>query len=156
MTRKPILAASLVLSCAAAVSSVGGAASAASAPAAVGPACTTTQTIELTSLIWQPPSVLPGQSSRAIATALNCTGVPQQASEQWLGRFVGPTGNFPPGCPVIDPLILSVNLPPHGSATSSVGYLVPSGCTATGLVVTVEVIQQGKVIAQRSADLIIK
>lgn len=157
MVRKSLLAASLVLTCAAAVSAVGGAAQAAQAPAAAPAACSSSaQTIDLAALTWQPPAVFPGQSSVATATAINCTTVTQTASAEWLGRFVGPGTGLPAGCPVIDPLITSLTLPPGASATSSVGYLVPGGCSATGLIVTVKILQNGVVVSSRSAELIIK
>lgn len=156
--RRSALAASVVLTCATVVSSVGaGAASAAQSPATAGTPCSSTQPILISSLTFQPPAVHPGSSSTATANVVNCTAQTQQASAQWMGRFVSASGTgFPAGCPVIDPLLLPVNLPPHGSATSSVGYLVPSGCTANALIVTVEILQQGKVITQRSATLIIE
>ena len=83
---------------------------------------------------------------------MHCTDVAQQASAEWLGRFVG-SAPIPPGCPVIDPLLQSLNFPQHGQLTSSVGYLVPFSCTATALVVTVEILQNGKVVTQASATL---
>lgn len=156
MVRKPLVAASLVLTCAAALSAVGGAAQAAQSPAVGGGCTSTAQTIYLTSLIWSPASVLPGQSSEATATAVNCTNVTQSAGEEWLGRFVGPTGGFPAGCPVIDPYIRSIALPPHAIVSDATGYLVPSGCTATGLIVTVDILQNGVVVSTRSAELIVK
>ena len=98
-----------------------------------------------------------GQASTATAAVVNCTAQVQQASAQWMGRFVNATGTgFPAGCPVIDPLMLPLTLPPFSSASSSIGYSVPASCTANELVVTGEILQQGKVVAQRSADLIIE
>ena len=153
--RRSALAASVVLTCATVVSSFGaGAASAAQAPATAGTPCTSAQTIQISSLIFSPPAVHAGGSSTASANVVNCTAVAQKASAQWMGRFVSASGTgFPAGCPVIDPLILPVNLPPYGSATSSVGYTVPSSCTANELVVTVEILQQGKIVAQAASQL---
>ena len=122
-----------------------------------GTLCSTTQTIQITGLAFQPSAVHPGQTSTATAKLANCTAQTQQASVQWYGRFVSASGTtFPPGCPALDPVAFSVTLAPFGSASSSLGYLVPASCTANGLVVTVSVIQQGKVVAQRSAELIIQ
>jgi hypothetical protein len=129
------------------------AAGAAQAPAAAPAACATSQTIQITSLAFQPPAVAPGGTSQATASLLNCTAQQQKASAEWLGSWVSATGAFPPGCPAIDPLLLGVTLAPHAQATSTVGYLVPSSCTAAALVVTVKIIQNGTVIAQRSATL---
>jgi hypothetical protein len=136
------------------LASAGTAALVAQPAAAAGP-CTTAQTIQIADLSFHPPAVLPGQTSDAVATLVNCTDQTQSARAQWEGRFVDPSGNFPPGCPVIDPISLPVSLPPLGSQSSTVGYLVPASCEATGLVVTVQVIQNGVVVAQRSADLVI-
>jgi hypothetical protein len=155
--RRSTLAASVVLACAAAATSAGGAAFAAQAPAAAGTPCSTTQTIQISSLIFQPPAVHPGQTSTATATAVNCTAQTQQASVQWWGHFVSATGTgIPPGCPAVDPLLLPLTLAPFGSATSSVGYYVPPSCTANAFIVTVEVLQNGKIVAQRNATLIIE
>jgi hypothetical protein len=156
--RRSALAASVVLTCAAVVSSLGAAsASAAQAPATAGAACSTAQTIQISNLSFQPPAVHPGQFSTATATAVNCTAHTQQAVVQWYGRFIGATGTtFPAGCPVLDPVSFSLTLAPFATASSSLGYSVPASCTANGLVVTVTVAQQGKVVAQRSAELIIE
>lgn len=155
--RRSTLAASVVLTCAAAVSSVGGAASAAQSPAAAGTPCSTTQTLDISALAFQPPAVHPGQSSTATATVVNCTAQTQQGATEWFGRYVSATGTgFPAGCPVIDPLWLPFTLAPHAAASTSVGYYVPAGCTANGLIVTVEVLQNGNVVAKRSATLIIE
>lgn len=155
--RRSTLAASVVLTCAAAVSSVAGTASAAQTPATAGRLCSTTSTIDLAALGFNPSAVHPGGTSVATATVVNCTGQTQSAAAQWMGRFVSSTGTgFPPGCPVIDPLWLPFTLAPHAVANSSVGYMVPAGCTANGLIVTVEIIQNGKIIAQRSATLVIE
>lgn len=158
LMRRSALAASVVLACATVVSGVGAAtASAAQAPATAGALCSTTQTLQISSLTFQPPAVHPGQISTATASVRNCTAQTQQATVQWYGRFISSSGTtFPPGCPALDPVGFPVTLAPFGSASSSLGYLVPASCTANGLVVTVSVIQQGKVVAQRSAELIIE
>jgi hypothetical protein len=106
-------------------------------------ACPVSGVIEITSFAFNPPAVIPGGSSRATLTAQNCTDQTVAASETWFGQFVGPSvgtpGNPPPGCPVIDPIALPVTFPPNGAVTSSVGYLVPASCTATQLIVTVNI-----------------
>jgi hypothetical protein len=156
MVRKSTRAASVVLACAAAVSATVGVASAAQTPATPGVLCSTASTLEIAGLAFQPPAVAPGQTSTATAAIANCTNQAQQGTAQWVGRFVSASGTgLPAGCPVIDPIAFPVNVPAHGSVSSSVGYLVPSSCTATGLIVTVQVSQQGKVVAQRSAELTI-
>lgn len=153
--RRFIRTVSVVLACLAACLAAGTAASAAQAltSAATPAACATTQTIQISSLVFQPPSVAPGGTSQAIATLLNCTAVTQKAATQWAGRFVNASTSFPPGCPVIDPIQIPVTLAPHATASATVGYLVPGSCTATALIVTVEVLQNGTVVAQRSAQL---
>jgi hypothetical protein len=142
-----IVSAVVALGCASTV-----AAATATAAPAVTSTCVSSQPIQITSLVFQPPVVAAGQTSQAILSAVNCTDVAQQASAEWLGRFVG-SSPIPPGCPVIDPILLPLNFPPHGQLTSSVGYLVPFSCTATELVVTVEILQNGKVVTQASAIL---
>jgi len=160
--RRFIRTGSVVLACLASSLAAGAAASAAQAPASTASpasgasapaACSSSQTIQIVDLQFQPPSVAPGGTSQAIATLLNCTAQQQKASTEWLGRWVSASGAFPPGCPVIDPLVLGVTLAPHGVASATVGYLVPPSCTASALVVTVEVLQNGTVVAQRSAQL---
>ncbi len=155
MVRRSVRTASVVLACAAAMSAAGTTAAVAQTPAR-GAACSTSQSLQITGLSFQPPAVYPGQTSEATATVLNCTGQPQQASAQWMGRWIGSSPGIPAGCPVIDPIAFPISLAPHAQATSSVGYLVPGSCTASALVVTVEIIQNGAVIAQRSAQLVIE
>lgn len=149
--RRFIRSVSVVLACLASSLAVGAAASAAQAPAAG--CATSSQTIQIVGLQFQPPAVAPGATSEATASLLNCTATQQKASTEWLGRWVSASGTFPPGCPVIDPLILGVTLAPHAAGSATVGYLVPAGCTATALIVTVEVLQNGVIVSQRSAQL---
>ena len=124
---------------------------AASVAASHAPTCS--GVIQITRLAFAPPAVTPGGTSTANLAARNCTGTSQQTTAVWLGRFVGPAAGIPPGCPAIDPLPLSASFAPHAQLRSSVGYLVPSGCTATQLQVTVEIEQGGTVLAERTADL---
>jgi hypothetical protein len=79
----------------------------------------------------------------------------QRTTLTWFGRFVGPAGHFPPGCPVIDPVAQSANFPPYATFASSLGYTVPAACTAIKLRVTASFSEGGAVVAQRSAFLII-
>lgn len=143
-----IVSAMVALVCASTVAT----ATATAAPAVTSTCAVSSQPIQITSLAFQPPVVAAGQTSQAILSAVNCTDVAQQASAEWLGRFVG-LSPIPPGCPVIDPILLPLNFPPHAQLTSTVGYLVPFSCTATELVVTVEILQNGKVVTQASAIL---
>jgi len=148
-----IMSAVVALGCASVVASAtASAAPAPSAPAVTSTCAVSSQPIQITGLAFQPPVVAAGQTSQATLSAVNCTDVAQQASAEWLGRFIG-SAPVPPGCPVIDPILLPLNFPPHGQLTSSVGYLVPFSCTATALVVTVEILQNGKVVTQASATL---
>lgn len=145
---------SVVVACLASSLAVGAAASAAQASAAPAVGCaTSSQTIQIVALQFQPPAVAPGATSQATASLLNCTAQQQKASTEWLGRWVSASGSFPPGCPVIDPLIIGVTLAPHATGSASVGYLVPAGCTAAALMVTVEVLQNGVIVSQASAQL---
>lgn len=118
--------------------------------------CASAQIVLLDDLAFQPQAVSPGQMSRATLSAVNCTAQPQQTAAEWLGRFVGSSPGIPPGCPAYDPLVLAMNFPAHGRLDGSVGYLVPGPCTAAGLVVTVKILQNGTVVAQRSAQLAIE
>jgi hypothetical protein len=47
----------------------------------------------------------------------------------------------------------SISLPAYAQANSSVGYLVPTSCTAYTLDLTVEIIQHGAIVAQHNAAL---
>jgi hypothetical protein len=127
------------------------------AEAAVRPAvpCATSTVIQIESFAFHPAAVAPGGSSTATLAALNCTDQTQQTSEIWSGRFTGPSGAIPPGCPVIDPIALPVTFPPGGSVATSVTYLVPPSCTASELVVTVDIDGQGRVLAHGTAVLTI-
>src|ERR1022692_1400917 len=129
-----------------------GLAAGASVPVSHAPA-SCSGVIQITRLAFTPRAITPGGTSTANLTARNCTGTSQQTTAVWLGRFVGSGVGIPPGCPAIDPLPLSATFAPHGQLRSSVGYLVPSGCTATQLQVTVEIEQGGTVLAERTADL---
>jgi hypothetical protein len=126
-----------------------------SAPAALAAPATCTGTVQITSLTFNPAHVAPGQSSTATVVARNCTNQPVQASVLFLGRFVGPSTGIPAGCPVIDPLPpRQVSFAAHGRYSTSVGYLVFAGCTATSLQVTARFTDAtGAVLATRTASL---
>jgi hypothetical protein len=126
----------------------------ASNAAATPAACATSTVIEIAHFAFNPPAVPPGGSSTATLTALNCTGQTQQTSEVWSGRFAGPNPGIPPGCPVIDPVTLAASFPPHGTVSTSRTYLVPSSCTATQLIVSVNIDgKTGTVLAHGTAIL---
>ena len=126
----------------------------ASASAAAPAACS--GVIQISRLAFVPPAIAPGQSSTAELTARNCTGQTQRTTVTWLGRFLGPGGGFPAGCPVIDPLAQPATFAPYGTVSGQVGYLVFAGCTATSLQATVRITGAGgAVLAQRTASLVI-
>jgi hypothetical protein len=138
MFRKSLLTGLMII----AVGGLAATATASESAAAATPAtaCAVSTVIEITHFAFNPTSVFPGQSSTATLTARNCTNVSQQTSETWSGRFVSATGTgLPKGCPVIDPIALSVDFAPLGTNSTSVGYLVPQSCTATQLIVTVDI-----------------
>jgi hypothetical protein len=125
------------------------------AAAAPAQACAVSTVIEITSFAFSPPAVTPGNSSTATLTALNCTDQTQQTSETWSGRFTGPSSSgIPAGCPAIDPIAFGVTFPPDGTASRSVGYLVPASCTASELVVTADIHgTNGNLLAAGTATL---
>ena len=96
--------------------------------------------IQITHFAFNPPAVAPGQSSTATLTAVNCTNHTQQTNEILSGQWVGPSAGTPPtGCPIIDPVALPVTFPPNGTISTSTTYTVPASCTATQLIVTVDI-----------------
>jgi len=152
MFRRALLLAGLMITLAGGLTAATGSGTAIAATPA--PACTTSAIIEIAHFAFNPPAVAPGQSSTGTMTALNCTDQPQQTSEIWSGRFVGPGVGIPPGCPAIDPIAFAVNFSPHGTVSTSVGYLVPLTCTATQLVVTADIHgKNGVLLAQGTAIL---
>ncbi len=114
-----------------------------------------TGTAQIVSLGFASSSVQPGQSATAQLVARNCTSSAQQVSVMWYARFLdaglqGP----PPGCVVVDPIILPLNLPASSQGGSSFGLQVFEGCTATTLEVSATLrAPDGSTIEQRSADL---
>jgi hypothetical protein len=99
--------------------------------------------------------VAPGGSSTATLKAQNCTGQTISATATWIAQFQGSGGGLPAGCPVIDPIARPATFAPHGTVTQSTGYLVPSGCTATSLHLTVRISAGGSVLATGTANLTI-
>jgi hypothetical protein len=129
-----------------------GSATASAAPARPA-ACT--GTVEITSLAFNPPAVSPGGSSTATLKAQNCTGQTVNASATWTAQFRGAGGGVPAGCPAIDALSRAATFAPHGTVTQSTRYLVPAGCTATSLHLTVRISAGGTVLATGTATLTI-
>ncbi len=108
-------------------------------------------TVEITNLVFKPPSIAPGDTLTAHLTARNCSAESLQASSTWIGSFTGNTGS----CPAIDPLSQPADFSPHGTVRSKVGYEVPSGCSATNLRLTVRISEGGTLLAQKTAELAI-
>ncbi|MEV4821708.1 cellulose-binding domain-containing protein [Micromonospora sp. NPDC049274] len=95
-------------------------------------------TVQIQSLTFNPPRVVAGQVVRATAVGQNCTAQQQQVSTAIYGRFVGSTPGIPTGCPALPSLPgWTVTVDPGATFSWQEGYHVPSGCTATGLQVTV-------------------
>ena len=118
------------------------------------PSCSSV--VRITHLAFNPAAVTPGETSTASLTAVNCTGTAQQTTATWFGSFLGAGTGIPPGCPAIDPLPPQpADFTPYGTYKSSVGYLVPASCTADELAVTVQLAQDGTVIATKTTDLAI-
>jgi hypothetical protein len=112
-------------------------------------------TVQIASLIFDPPQAKPGQSSMATAVVRNCTAQPQTFSVMTTARFLGATAGIPAGCPVVDPLPPSqVTLAAGGTWSGSTGYSIFSGCTATTLEATVRVTDPaGALLDTATADL---
>jgi len=152
--RNVFATAMLGAACLGAVLATTGTASA--APTASGSPVSCAEVILVDSFAFQPAQVLPGQSSTATLTATNCTGASQTVTETWYGRFLGPSTGIPAGCVAIDPFERSVEFAAHTEVSTATGYLVPTGCTATELAVTVTITgQDGTVLAQPTAYLAI-
>jgi hypothetical protein len=140
--------------CAAVLVATGGQAVAASP--ATPPPTDCIQVIRINSLAFDPAEVSPGGFSDAVLTATNCTGLSQDVTEQWSGRWLAASATgLPTGCPVIDPLIRRVAFEPYAQVSTDLGYTVFPGCTADVLRVTVTLSEAGTQLAQASANLII-
>lgn len=137
---------------------LGGATATAATPAtsARPMACVTAGKVKITSLAFVPSAVVPGQSSTATLHARNCTAQTLQTTTDWSAQLTGSGGGVPAGCPVIDPVSRPATFPPNGTISIAAAYLVPSGCTATALHLTVKVVGSGGVVlATGSATLTI-
>lgn len=156
MLRRTLGAAAALLTASASLAFAAGTASASvSAAGAPAPAaCTTTVPIQVAGFSFNPGTVARGQSSTATLTLHNCTSQTQQLSETWYGRYLGSSTGIPAGCPVIDPFLRSVSLPPFATASSSTTYSTFAGCAATALQITVNISNSaGTQLAQAVATL---
>ena len=122
----------------------GGVAAASTSPSAMSPGSSPTVLcaggIVVDSFAFYPPQVAPGQSSSAVLGVTNCTTTTLATTQTWVGRFIGAsTSGIPAGCPVIDPLLRSVTMPPQAEVSTETGYLVLSSCTAVELQITVTI-----------------
>ncbi len=105
-------------------------------------ACTSAAPLQLDGFAFAPPEVTPGSSATADLITTNCTATTLATVEEWTGQWLAPTGTgpYPPaGCPVIDPFIRDVTYAPGQELAENTGYLVPAGCQATELAVTVRI-----------------
>jgi uncharacterized protein YraI len=96
-------------------------------------------TVQITSLAFDVPQLLPGQVATATVVAQNCTDQQQSVFVQYLGRYVGSTPGIPVGCPVLDPFPQWAVIAAGGTFVGSIGYSAFTGCTATSLQVTVSI-----------------
>ena len=140
----------------AAVLLTGGGSAGAAAPSAVMAPGACSGVLRVDGFAFSPAAVLAGGSSTAVLTATNCTAQAQTVTEQWTGRFSSLTSTgVPVGCPVIDPLLRSRVFAARSQATSSTTYVIPTGCAAGQLTVTVQLTQGGTVLGTASAVLAI-
>ncbi|HEY3868213.1 MAG TPA: hypothetical protein VGM10_07670 [Actinocrinis sp.] len=104
-------------------------------------ACVTATPIELNGFAFAPPEVTPGESSTADLITTNCTNTTLATTEIWTGQWLPAvsSGGLPAGCPVIDPLARSVTYAPGQELAENTTYLVPVGCQAAELAVTVRI-----------------
>jgi hypothetical protein len=121
-------------------------------------ACTgsSSSPIEVNGFAFTPSLVSPGGQSTADLITTNCTQVSVATEETWVAQWVGAAGGgFPSGCPVIDPLPpRTVDYGPGQELAENSTYMVPSGCEATGLKVTVRINSNaGVAITQATATL---
>jgi hypothetical protein len=115
------------------------------AAAAVHPAtgCTTSAAtpVEIDGFAFTPSEVGVGGSSTADLITTNCTDTTLATTEEWSAQWLPltPTGPVPAGCPVLDPLIRPVTYAPGQELAENTTYLVPAGCDAGELAVTVHI-----------------
>ena len=137
----------------------GPASAAARSDAHPGPlACTTATPVELDGFAFAPPEVTPGNSATADLITTNCTSGTLNTEEEWLGQWLPLTGTgLPAGCPVIDPFIRPVTYAPGQELAENTTYLVPAGCKAAGLAVTVKIsLSTGTTVLTVTTDLTIE
>ena len=128
----------------------------AAAPSSATPPSACSGVLRVDGFVFSPATVLPGGSSTAALTATNCTAQAQTVTEQWTGRFSSLTSTgVPVGCPVIDPLLRSQVFAADAQATSSTTYVIPTGCAADQLTVTVQLAQGGTLLGTATAVLTI-
>jgi hypothetical protein len=134
-----------------------GPAAAAARPDAPAPAvaCTTAEPVELNGFAFAPPEVTPGNSATADLITTNCSASTLATTEEWLGQWLSPTGTgLPAGCPVIDPFVRDVTYAPGQELAENTTYLVPAGCQAAELEVTVRIsIPSGATVLTATAYL---
>lgn len=118
-------------------------------------ACTTAVPIELNGFAFAPPEVTPGNSATADLITTNCTASTLATDEQWTGQWLSPTGTgLPAGCPAIDPLLRPVTYTPGQELAENTTYLVPTGCQAAELAVTVQIFDStGTTVLTATTDL---
>jgi len=109
--------------------------------------------VQITSIAFNPPTVVAGQSSDLTVVVRNCTSQPIQPMAQFYARFQGSSGSIPPGCIVYDPFVKQLTIPANGQVTTGVGYGTFAGCTATGLIATASISLGGTTLASRDATL---
>lgn len=104
-------------------------------------ACVSATPIELNGFAFAPPEVTPGNSATADLITTNCATTTVTTTETWTGQWLPLTaaGGIPAGCPVIDPLARSVTYSPGEELAVNTTYLVPVGCQAAELAVTVRI-----------------
>jgi hypothetical protein len=103
-------------------------------------ACTSVAPIQVNGFAFAPARVAAGASSTADLITTNCAAVSLATDEEWTGQWISAAGTgIPAGCPVIDPLIRYVTYGPDQELAENTTYLVPSGCTAVELAVTVRI-----------------
>lgn len=116
------------------------------APAAAS-VCATSAPLELNGFAFAPPEVTPGNEATADLITTNCTTGTLATEEEWLGQWLAPTGTgLPAGCPVIDPFVRGVTYDPNQELAANTTYLVPAGCEAVGLEVTVRISDAGATV----------
>jgi hypothetical protein len=108
-------------------------------------ACTSSAaTLQVNSFSFVPSKASPGDDSAAVLVASNCT------------ELALTTGTTASACPAIDPLTQSVTYAAEQQRSTSTTYLVPVGCNASALKITVTITSGGTQLATASAVLTIE